>query len=360
MNIRVDLDTTIMDGMGVVFRSPVDCSQITGLIVYYQENGNTSSKEFVFSDAHGYNVGDIDHLFAENAVVKVILDVTTGMAFVQNADTNAYLEDRFEDIENMISAGGGGSVKSAVLYIPQTLTEEQKAQVRSNIGAMGIYLGSGDMPENCNVQIDPDGDVFGDVLLYTKQTLTEEQKAQARANIGAADDALFDKTYLANNILNPANSESGYYDTALTKMPSAKHMRTITPIPVEPNSYLYLNTTFVTADTSIIVCVMQLNGDGEYVSQISRKFLDLEPVQIGSNTSWVHVWISGANSGNSFEKLCISTKPLDGFEEYTDEAKRTLKESALPERVAQWEARISALENADEEESGDRAYSSCR
>ena len=110
MNIRVDLTTPITDGTEVVFRSPVDCSQITGLIVYYQDGGNTASKEFAFADAHGNNVGDIDHLFAENVAVKVILDVTTGMAFVQNADTNAYLEGRFKDIENRIGSCSGGSV----------------------------------------------------------------------------------------------------------------------------------------------------------------------------------------------------------------------------------------------------------
>lgn len=93
MNIRVDLNTPINDGTEVVFRSPVDCSQVTGLIVYY----DGGSQEFMFADAHGFNVGDIDHLFAENVVVKVILDVTASMAFVQNADTNAYLEWRFKD-----------------------------------------------------------------------------------------------------------------------------------------------------------------------------------------------------------------------------------------------------------------------
>jgi hypothetical protein len=95
-NIRVDLDYTISDGLELKFRSPVDCSQITGLIVYYPgAGGNTTSKVFSLADAHGNNVGDIDHLFAENVVVKVILDVTTGMAFVQNADTNAYIENTF-------------------------------------------------------------------------------------------------------------------------------------------------------------------------------------------------------------------------------------------------------------------------
>ena len=94
-NIRVDVDYTIKDGTELKFRAPVDCSQITGLIVYYPgADGNTVSKVFALSDAHGNNVGDIDHLFAEDVVVKVILDVTKGMAFVQNADTNAYLESQ--------------------------------------------------------------------------------------------------------------------------------------------------------------------------------------------------------------------------------------------------------------------------
>lgn len=92
-NIRVDVGYTIKDGTEIKFRSPVDCSAVTGLIVYYPgADGSTVSKVFAFADAHGNNVGNIDHLFAENIFVNVILDVTTSMAFVQNADTNAYLE----------------------------------------------------------------------------------------------------------------------------------------------------------------------------------------------------------------------------------------------------------------------------
>ena len=95
-NIRVDVDYTIKDGTEIMFRSPVDCSQVTGLIVYYPGlDGNTVSKVFTLSDAHGNNVGDIDHLFADDVVVKVILEVTKGMAFVQNADTNTYIENTF-------------------------------------------------------------------------------------------------------------------------------------------------------------------------------------------------------------------------------------------------------------------------
>ena len=109
-NIRVDLDYMINDGSSVVFRSPCDCTEITGLIVYYiAADGKQTSKEFALADAHGENVGDIPHLFAENVVVKVILDVTSGMAFVQNADTNAYLEGRFAELEEQMQNTSGGS-----------------------------------------------------------------------------------------------------------------------------------------------------------------------------------------------------------------------------------------------------------
>lgn len=128
MNIRVDLDYPIKDGTEVVFRSPVDCSQVTGLKVYYLESGITTSKEFAFADAHGNNVGDIDHLFAENVAVKVILDVTTGMAFVQNADTNAYLEGRFDEISD----------HSAI--VPQTTGELISVSDSSNNRLRGLTL----------------------------------------------------------------------------------------------------------------------------------------------------------------------------------------------------------------------------
>ena len=114
-NIRVDLDYMINDGSSVVFRSPCDCTEITGLIVYYiAADGKQTSKEFALADAHGENVGDIPHLFAENVVVKVILDVTSGMAFVQNADTNAYLEGRFAELEKSVRSGV--SVKACGAY----------------------------------------------------------------------------------------------------------------------------------------------------------------------------------------------------------------------------------------------------
>ena len=91
--IRIDLEATALNGQAVTFKAPADCSDITGLIIYYPEGGSVTSKTFKFVDAHGVDVGSgTISLFAANALVKVILDTTAAKAYVQNADTNAYLE----------------------------------------------------------------------------------------------------------------------------------------------------------------------------------------------------------------------------------------------------------------------------
>ena len=95
MNIRVDLNTPIYDGMEVVFIAPCDYAEFSRLALYYPTTYGTASQVFAFADAHANDLAHLDVLFAKDAVVKVILDTGTSMAFVQNADTNAYLEGRF-------------------------------------------------------------------------------------------------------------------------------------------------------------------------------------------------------------------------------------------------------------------------
>lgn len=114
-NIRIDLDTTIFDGQSLTFKSPCDCSDITGLIIYYPGvDGVQVSQQFSFTDAHGHNVGNIDELFAEDVLVKIILDTTTYKAFVQNADTNAYLEGKFEDLNDKYTTLAGYGLGNVV------------------------------------------------------------------------------------------------------------------------------------------------------------------------------------------------------------------------------------------------------
>ena len=134
MNIVVDFNYPIKDGTEVKFRSPVDCSQVTGLKV----NHPNGSQEFALADAHGNDVGQIDHLFAEDVVVKVILDVTTGMAFVQNADTNAYIESTFIKTVNGTKPDKNGNVNVA----GGGITDEQLAAlVEAVIAELPVYNG---------------------------------------------------------------------------------------------------------------------------------------------------------------------------------------------------------------------------
>lgn len=88
--IRVDTSYAVIDGSDVVFTAPCNCNEADGLKVYYPGG----SKEFAFRDAHGNILSGISELFIKGALVKVILDVTKGYAYIQNADTNAYLEEQ--------------------------------------------------------------------------------------------------------------------------------------------------------------------------------------------------------------------------------------------------------------------------
>ena len=99
-NIKVELSYEIVDGQPLTFKAPCNCSQITGIKVEYPNGENTAFQVFSFADAHGNDLTGIGNLFAEGAVVKVILDTTENKAFIQNADTNAYLEDRFLQLDN--------------------------------------------------------------------------------------------------------------------------------------------------------------------------------------------------------------------------------------------------------------------
>lgn len=97
-NIIVDLGRDIVEGETITFRSPAGCAQATGLIVRYPDSGTTVSKTLQFADAHGNNVGGKD-LFAAGVLVKVVLDTEKSRAYVQNADTNAYLEGKISAVQ---------------------------------------------------------------------------------------------------------------------------------------------------------------------------------------------------------------------------------------------------------------------
>ncbi len=95
--IKIDLNEPLLDGMDIKFQAPCDCTAITGLIVYYPtDNDGKASESFVFKDAHGNVLTGLGNLFVKGSYVKVIVNVTEGVAYLQNADTNGYLEATLE------------------------------------------------------------------------------------------------------------------------------------------------------------------------------------------------------------------------------------------------------------------------
>lgn len=93
-DIRVDIDMVLTDGMDITFKAPCDCTAIEGIKVYYIKNEELLNKRFVLKDAHGNDLTGIGNLFMEGAYVHTILDTLNGFAYIQNADTNGYLEER--------------------------------------------------------------------------------------------------------------------------------------------------------------------------------------------------------------------------------------------------------------------------
>lgn len=133
--IRIDREIPIINGQTLTFQAPADCSQITGLVIYYPEGDATKSMDFQIVDAHGVDVGSgTISLFAANALVKVVLDTDQGKAFVQNADTNAYLEKKLAEKyspNNKPSPGDIGAASASDLSTLRTEFDALKASAVS-------------------------------------------------------------------------------------------------------------------------------------------------------------------------------------------------------------------------------------
>ncbi len=91
-NIKIELGHPIIDGMPLSFRAPCNCNQVTGIKVEWQDGDEKHFIVFSFADAHGNNLTGLGNLFSTGAMVRVVLDTTNAKAYIQNADTNAYLE----------------------------------------------------------------------------------------------------------------------------------------------------------------------------------------------------------------------------------------------------------------------------
>ena len=134
-NIRVDLNHAPLDGEAVTFKAPCDASQITGLVIYYDDGDTTVSKAFTLTDANGNDIGVLDNIFAEGAIVKAILDTDGNKAFVQNPNTNTYLENKFDSKLNK----SGDTIRGIYRY-PDTNVAGSGGKTQCAYGLKLTYL----------------------------------------------------------------------------------------------------------------------------------------------------------------------------------------------------------------------------
>lgn len=99
-NIKLTFDHPIKDGEKFVFRAPCDCSEVEGIKACYPVDGVDKFRIFTFRDAHGNDLTGLGDLFAEGVCVSGVLDTVNGWAFIQNADTNAYIEGKLASHES--------------------------------------------------------------------------------------------------------------------------------------------------------------------------------------------------------------------------------------------------------------------
>lgn len=107
--INVYLNEPLRDGMEVKFKAPCDCTNVTDLTLHHPDNdGATGTKSVVLVDAHGNRLRGVGNLFLKGAYVKVLIDTTNGLAYIQNSDTNGYLEGKFSELLALNQDGGNG------------------------------------------------------------------------------------------------------------------------------------------------------------------------------------------------------------------------------------------------------------
>lgn len=93
----------------------------------------------------------------------------------------------------------------------QDLTDEQKEIARNNIDATGIYVGSGDMPEGYDIQIDLNGDTYVMVNKITDETSNEIPNCLAVKNYVADNVTIIDDNN-GNITLNTSSKKVEFTD----------------------------------------------------------------------------------------------------------------------------------------------------
>lgn len=116
-NIRVDLNGALTDGMTVTFKAPCDCTNITGLKIYHVKDGVMVGEEFTMKDAMVNNLSNTNNLFGAGAYVTVVLDTYNHRAFLQNASSSEYLEQKVMPVDHFESESGELAASARTVHV---------------------------------------------------------------------------------------------------------------------------------------------------------------------------------------------------------------------------------------------------
>lgn len=219
---------------------------------------------------------------------KLYVDLSTNYLYRWDAETAEYVNT---------------SSPEGVKYTPQTLTTEQKAQARTNIGAISAE----EVPPGDNVQ-------------YVPQQLTDEQKAQARNNIGAISSAEV-----------PAGNNVQYVPQQLTAEQQAQARTNInaasnTELSGVANTVAQLNNKInnfgnfvrevnsveaglevVYDDTSTETLPIGLDFDGGYVDEDTRYLYLKKGDTVLSNDVFTPILIPGGGGGGGGSTIALTS-----------------------------------------------------
>lgn len=91
--ICIKVHHPLENGMDITFDAPCSCSEVAGLMIFHSGGARSA---FTFRDAHKNGLSELPS-FTAGVRIKVNLDTVNGYAYLQNADTNTYLEEMFRN-----------------------------------------------------------------------------------------------------------------------------------------------------------------------------------------------------------------------------------------------------------------------
>ena len=157
-NIKITVEGPLMDGHKITFKAPCNCDVVEKLDVRYIESNTQKSKLFTMKDSHGNDLTGLGNLFYQDAYVDVVLDTNSLSAYLQNAGTNGYLEERLKTAGTPVD-----NLESDRADLP--LSARQGKILNNSLG--GVRFGI-DEKGNCGFF-----DVNGEFIAFKRNTKTQ-------------------------------------------------------------------------------------------------------------------------------------------------------------------------------------------